>query len=68
MCSSDLEDCRIVRIRNTLHLGEIEVSNALLAEVRRQDERFEIVEPPRALAFDGQGNLAPLLDTVHAAA
>ncbi len=62
------EDCRIVRIRNTLHLGEIEVSNALLAEVRRQDERFEIVEPPRALAFDGQGNLAPLLDTVHAAA
>lgn len=62
------EDCRIVRIRNTLHLGEIEVSNALLAEVGRQPERFEIAEPPRDVKFDAQGNLAPLLGSVHAAA
>ncbi len=62
------EDCRIVRIRNTLHLGEIEVSNALLEEVGRQPERFEIAEPPRDVKFDAQGNLAPLLGSVHAAA
>ena len=62
------EDCRIVRIRNTLHLGEIEVSAALLDEVRRQPERFEIAEVPRDVKFDGQGNLAPLLGAVHAAA
>ncbi len=62
------EDCRIVRIRNTLHLGEIEVSNALLDEVRRQPERFEIAEAPRDVKFDGQGNLGPLLGEVHAAA
>ena len=62
------EDCRIVRIRNTLHLGEIEVSNALLEEVGRQPERFEIAEPPRDVKFDAQGNLTPLLGSVHAAA
>ncbi len=62
------EDCRIVRIRNTLHLGEIEVSNALLEEVGRQPERFEIAEPPRDVKFDAQGNLAPFLASVHAAA
>ena len=62
------EDCRIVRIRNTLHLGEIEVSASLIDEVRRQPERFEIAELPRDVKFDPQGNLAPLLGVVHAAA
>jgi hypothetical protein len=62
------EDCRIVRIRNTLHLGEIEVSAPMLEEVRARPDRFEILEAPRAWHFDAQGNLAPLLDTIHAAA
>ena len=62
------EDCRIVRIRNTLHLGEIEVSNVLMDEVRRQPERFEIAGQPSDMKFDAQGNLVPLLDEVHAAA
>jgi acyl-CoA synthetase (AMP-forming)/AMP-acid ligase II len=62
------EDCRIVRIRNTLHLGEIEISATLVDEVRNQPERFEIVEQPREVKFDVQGNLAPLLGDVHAAA
>ena len=62
------EDCRIVRIRNTLHLGEIEVSASLIDEVRRQPERFEIAELPRDVKFDPQGNLAPLLGVVDAAA
>ncbi len=64
----DPADCRIVRIRNTLHLGEIEVSQALIDEVQRQPERFEIAELPRDVKFDLQGNLGPLLGEVHAAA
>lgn len=62
------ENCRVVRIRNTLHLGEIEVSDSMLEEVRRQPERFEIAELARDMKFDVQGNLAPLLGEVHAAA
>ena len=62
------DDCRIVRIRNTLHLGEIEVSASLIDEVRRQPERFGIAELPRDVKFDTQGNLAPLLGVVDAAA
>ena len=62
------EDCRIVRIRNTLRLGEIEVSQSLLEEVRRQPERFGIVDGPHEWPFDAQGNLAPLLESIHAAA
>ena len=62
------EDCRVVRIRNTLHLGEIEVSNSLMDEVRRQPKRFEVAELARDMKFDGQGNLAPLLGEIHAAA
>jgi hypothetical protein len=62
------EDCRIVRIRNTLHLGEIEVSAPMLGEVRARPDHFEILESPRAWHFDAQGNVAPLLETIHAAA
>jgi acyl-CoA synthetase (AMP-forming)/AMP-acid ligase II len=62
------ENCRVVRIRNTLHLGEIEVSEALIDEIRRQPERFEIAEQPRDMQFDLQGNLGPLLGDIHAAA
>jgi hypothetical protein len=62
------EHCRIVRIRNTLHLGEIQISAALLNEVRANPERFEIVSGPAQLAFDGNGTLAPLRRTPEAAA
>lgn len=62
------EHCRIVRVRNTLHLGEIEVSAAMLPEIERQPERFEVVARPHDWPFDAQGNLAPLLADVHAAA
>ena len=61
-------DCRIVRIRNTLQLAEIQVSEPMLAEVARQPERFEVVSSPAAFAFDGNGTLAPLTLTPHAAA
>ena len=62
------QDCRIVRIRNTLHLSEIQVSEPLLAAVRTQPDRFEVVSDPAAFAFDAQGTLPPLTRTPHAQA
>jgi len=62
------KDCRIVRIRNTLELAEIQVSEPLLKQVRAQPERFEIVSEPAPLPFDANGTLPPLLRTPHAAA
>jgi hypothetical protein len=54
------QDCRIVRIRNTLELSAIQVSEPMLAEVRAHPELFQIASPAAALAFDAQGRLAPL--------
>jgi hypothetical protein len=62
------QDCRIVRIRNTLHLSEIQVSEPLLAAVRAQPDRFDVVSDPAAFAFDAQGTLPPLTRTPHAQA
>jgi hypothetical protein len=62
------QDCRVVRIRNTLQLGEIQVSEPLLAQVRARPDRFEVLSAPAALAFDANGSLAPLSPTPHAVA
>jgi hypothetical protein len=51
------EDARVLRIRNTLCLEEVEVSEACLREPGRQTE-FVPLGPARELAFDGAGNLA----------
>ena len=47
---------RIVRIRDTLQLGEIQVSEALLEEVR-ENPLAELLEEARPLPFDEEGNL-----------
>ena len=52
----DWKDARIARIRNTLSLNEIEVSENMLEEIRG-DARFEILSEPYDLAFDEKGNL-----------
>jgi hypothetical protein len=57
-----------VRIRNTLQLAEIQVSEPMLAEIARQPERFELVSGPVPFAFDANAALAPLTLTPHAAA
>ena len=62
------EQCRIVRIKNTLDLSEIQVSEPLLELVRRAPERFELASSPASFAFDANGTLAPFLRTPHAAA
>lgn len=47
---------RMVRIPNTLHITEIEISTALLAEAE-QNPRIEVLTEPYGWAFDGGGNL-----------
>jgi hypothetical protein len=50
------ENARVVQISDTLHLGEVLVSEAYLAEIADRED-LEIVEPPRDMKFDRDGNL-----------
>lgn len=52
------EQARVIRIRNTLHLVELDVSEALLPEVKAH-ARLTAVTDLAPLAFDSQGNLLP---------
>ena len=52
------EQARVVRIKNTLHLTEIDVSESMLPEVKTHD-RLSQVTDPAPLVFDGAGNLLP---------
>ena len=49
-------ESRIVRIKNTLSLTEIEVSENMLPDLKN-DSRFKIISEPYELAFNEQGNL-----------
>jgi hypothetical protein len=53
------EEARIVRIKNTLLLEELEVSEALRAEVA-QRSNLEVLWGPKELVFDGHGSLPAL--------
>src|SRR6266446_1736062 len=53
------ERARVVRIRNTLQLDRLLVSEACRAELAARGN-VEIIEPPHELAFDEAGNLPPL--------
>jgi Domain of unknown function (DUF362) len=59
------QDCKIVRIRNTLELVDIHVSEPLLAQVRANPGQFDIVGAPEPLKFDAKGNLNPMLAPHH---
>jgi hypothetical protein len=52
------EQARVVRIKTTLHLTEMDVSEALIQEVKANG-RLSVVAEPAPLAFDVQGNLPP---------
>ncbi|OXM85913.1 lactate racemase domain-containing protein [Paenibacillus rigui] len=52
----DYTKCRLVRIQDTLHLGEIEISVNLLEEARKHAD-IEILTEPYDLQFDSEGNL-----------
>jgi hypothetical protein len=49
---------RVVRIKNTLKLGEVEVSEAYADEVRRRPD-LEVLGEARPFAFDAAGQLVP---------
>jgi hypothetical protein len=53
------EEARVMRIRNTLELEVVEMSEPCLNNGSPRT-RFEPLEPARALAFDAAGNLPPL--------
>jgi len=50
------EQARIVRIKNTLQLTEMDVSEALLSEIGAH-ERLSVATEPAVLVFDDKGNL-----------
>lgn len=52
----DYTKCKLVRIRDTLHLGTIEISESLLEEAK-SNPRIEILEGPYEWTFDEEGFL-----------
>jgi hypothetical protein len=52
------EDARVVRIKNTLHITEMDVSVPLQAEVDR-NQRLSALTTPAPIRFDIEGNLPP---------
>ena len=53
---SDYSQARIARIRDTLSLSEVEVSEALLPDVMGRDD-VEILSEPYELEFDDDGSM-----------
>jgi len=52
----DYTKCRLVRIKDTLHLGEIEISVNMLEEARRHPD-IDILTEPYDWQFDSEGYL-----------
>jgi hypothetical protein len=46
---------KLVRIRDTLHLGEIRISETLLPEAEQHPD-VEVLSQPEPMQFDGEGN------------
>lgn len=54
------EKARLVHIKNTLKMGELDVSEAFLDEVRGRED-LKIIKELSSLSFDSEGNLQSLL-------
>ena len=52
----DLGKARVVRIKDTMRVGEIYISESLLAEAATKPE-IEVIGLPAEMAFDAAGNL-----------
>jgi hypothetical protein len=50
------ENARVVQIADTLHLGEVLVSEACLAEIADRND-LEVIDGPFEMPFDEEGNL-----------
>jgi hypothetical protein len=56
MCAGvEAQRARLVRIKNTLKLRQMWVSEALLGEV--DGEKLRVVEKPQPMRFDADGSL-----------
>jgi hypothetical protein len=53
-----IEDARVVRVKNTLKIAEVDVSENLLAEVASRDDLTRVGDPA-PLGFDATGHLLP---------
>ena len=51
------DNCKIVRIKNTLSLDTIEVSQPLVERIRENSEKLEIMSDPKPFAFSSTGQL-----------
>ena len=49
---------RVVRVKNTLRIAEVDVSESLLPEVATRDDLTQVGDPA-PLAFDAAGALLP---------
>ncbi|MBR0205054.1 MAG: hypothetical protein IJQ56_11890, partial [Synergistaceae bacterium] len=56
----DKDKVRVIYLKNTLSLGTVMISEALLDEAKNT-EGIEILEQPRPLRFDSDGNLLELI-------
>jgi hypothetical protein len=56
------EMARVLRIRNTLCLEEVEAAEACLDD-KEGAANWTVVGPSKALAFDAEGNLPPVYST-----
>ena len=61
------ERARVLRIRNTLHISEVDLSEALVREAEGR-RGLEILSGPTELELDASGELAPMLALQQAAA
>ena len=55
----DAEEARVVHIKNTLEIAELDISEALLEEVEGRED-LKLAEELGPLSFDIEGNLGPL--------
>lgn len=55
----DMNALRMMRIPNTLHLGHVMVSEAMLGEVLERSNT-ELVRPPEPMKFDAGGTIEPI--------
>jgi len=55
----DPEKARVAHIKNTLEIGELEVSKALMEEVEARDD-LKVMDSLGPLSFDAQGLLRPV--------
>ncbi len=55
--SRNPEQARVMHIKNTLMLAEVEVSESCMKDLKPMTQ-FDVLKGPYDVAFDGQGNLA----------